>query len=107
MDRVSLLTVLTVFLLSAGPDVCAVEPLHTLCLQRFTASMDAKDPQVSTTERKIQTGRENLNDLLTEKQKVSVSVSPTPTASDVRDTSADTCDSLITSSLIINFLCRL
>ncbi|XP_036928579.1 HEAT repeat-containing protein 5A isoform X7 [Acanthopagrus latus] len=46
VDRVSLLTVLTVFLLSAGPDVCAVEPLHTLCLQRFTASMDAKDPQV-------------------------------------------------------------
>lgn len=52
MDRVSLLTALTVFLLSAGPDVCTVEPLHALCLQRFTASMDAKDPQVSTTERK-------------------------------------------------------
>uniref|UniRef100_A0A671UXR2 HEAT repeat-containing protein 5A n=1 Tax=Sparus aurata TaxID=8175 RepID=A0A671UXR2_SPAAU len=46
VDRVSLLTALTVFLLSAGPDVCTVEPLHALCLQRFTASMDAKDPQV-------------------------------------------------------------
>ncbi|XP_074517821.1 HEAT repeat-containing protein 5A [Sebastes fasciatus] len=46
VDQVSLLTALTVFLLSAGPDVCTVEPLHTLCLQRFTASMDAKDPLV-------------------------------------------------------------
>lgn len=46
VDQVSLLTALTIFLLSAGPDVCAVEPLHTLCLQRFTASMAAKDPQV-------------------------------------------------------------
>ncbi|XP_040916672.1 HEAT repeat-containing protein 5A isoform X2 [Toxotes jaculatrix] len=46
VDQISLLTALTVFLLSAGPDVCTVEPLHTLCLQRFTISMDAKDPQV-------------------------------------------------------------
>ncbi|GAA6234638.1 HEAT repeat-containing protein 5A, partial [Lates japonicus] len=46
VDQISLLTALTVFLLSAGPDVCTVEPLHTLCLQRFTASMDAKDPLV-------------------------------------------------------------
>ncbi|XP_044231866.1 HEAT repeat-containing protein 5A isoform X2 [Thunnus albacares] len=46
MDQISLLTALTVFLLSAGPDVCTVEPLHALCLQRFTASMDAKDPLV-------------------------------------------------------------
>ncbi|XP_076604038.1 HEAT repeat-containing protein 5A isoform X2 [Chaetodon auriga] len=46
VDQVSLLTALTVFLLSAGPDVCAVEPLHSLCLRRFTASMDAKDPLV-------------------------------------------------------------
>lgn len=46
VDQVSLLTALTVFLLSAGPDVCTVEPLHALCLQRFTASMDAKDPLV-------------------------------------------------------------
>uniref|UniRef100_A0A8P4G9G3 HEAT repeat-containing protein 5A n=1 Tax=Dicentrarchus labrax TaxID=13489 RepID=A0A8P4G9G3_DICLA len=43
---ISLLTALTVFLLSAGPDVCTVEPLHALCLQRFNASMDAKDPLV-------------------------------------------------------------
>ncbi|XP_078133588.1 HEAT repeat-containing protein 5A isoform X2 [Sander vitreus] len=46
VDQVSLLTALTVFLLSAGPDVCTVEPLHALCLQRFTAGMDAKDPLV-------------------------------------------------------------
>lgn len=51
VDQISLLTALTVFLLSAGPDVCTVEPLHALCLQRFTASMDAKDPLVSTTQR--------------------------------------------------------
>ncbi|XP_068607819.1 HEAT repeat-containing protein 5A [Brachionichthys hirsutus] len=46
VDRANLLTALTVFLLSAGPDVCTVEPLHSLCLQRFTASVDAKDPLV-------------------------------------------------------------
>uniref|UniRef100_A0A8P4K7T2 HEAT repeat-containing protein 5A n=1 Tax=Dicentrarchus labrax TaxID=13489 RepID=A0A8P4K7T2_DICLA len=40
VDQISLLTALTVFLLSAGPDVCTVEPLHALCLQRFNASMD-------------------------------------------------------------------
>uniref|UniRef100_A0A3P8SZZ2 HEAT repeat-containing protein 5A n=1 Tax=Amphiprion percula TaxID=161767 RepID=A0A3P8SZZ2_AMPPE len=42
--HISLLTALTVFLLSAGPDVCIVEPLHALSLQRFTASMESKDP---------------------------------------------------------------
>uniref|UniRef100_A0A8C9ZYX0 HEAT repeat-containing protein 5A n=1 Tax=Sander lucioperca TaxID=283035 RepID=A0A8C9ZYX0_SANLU len=46
LHTISLLTALTVFLLSAGPDVCTVEPLHALCLQRFTAGMDAKDPLV-------------------------------------------------------------
>ncbi|XP_070698755.1 HEAT repeat-containing protein 5A [Pempheris klunzingeri] len=46
VDQVSLLTALTVFLLSAGPDVCTAEPLHSLCLRRFAASMDAKDPLV-------------------------------------------------------------
>ncbi|KAK5857880.1 hypothetical protein PBY51_011093 [Eleginops maclovinus] len=46
VDQVSLLTALTVFLLSAAPDVCTVEPLHKLCLQRFSSSMEAKDPQV-------------------------------------------------------------
>ncbi|KAL3969204.1 growth factor receptor-bound protein 10 [Sarotherodon galilaeus] len=46
VDQVSLLTALTVFLLSAGPDVCTTEPLHKLCLQRFTTSMDSKDPLV-------------------------------------------------------------
>uniref|UniRef100_A0A665U7E2 HEAT repeat-containing protein 5A n=1 Tax=Echeneis naucrates TaxID=173247 RepID=A0A665U7E2_ECHNA len=46
VDQISLLTALTVFLLSAGPDVCMVEPLHALCVQRFSSSMDAKDPLV-------------------------------------------------------------
>uniref|UniRef100_A0A7N6F8A7 HEAT repeat-containing protein 5A n=1 Tax=Anabas testudineus TaxID=64144 RepID=A0A7N6F8A7_ANATE len=50
MDEFSLSTVLltavTVFLLSAGPEVCTTEPVHMLCLQRFTASMDSKDPLV-------------------------------------------------------------
>ncbi|KAM3594589.1 uncharacterized protein V6R79_010326 [Siganus canaliculatus] len=46
VDQIGLLTALTVFLLSAGPDVCTVEPLHTLSLRRFAAAMDAKDPQV-------------------------------------------------------------
>lgn len=51
MDQAGLLTALTIFLLSAGPDVCTVEPLHSLCLQRFTSSMDSKDPLVSATTR--------------------------------------------------------
>uniref|UniRef100_A0A667YKR9 HEAT repeat-containing protein 5A n=1 Tax=Myripristis murdjan TaxID=586833 RepID=A0A667YKR9_9TELE len=42
----TLLTALTVFLLSTAPDVCTVQPLHALSLQRFTAAMDAKDPLV-------------------------------------------------------------
>ncbi|XP_068195506.1 HEAT repeat-containing protein 5A isoform X2 [Antennarius striatus] len=46
VDQANLLTALTVFLLSAGPDVCAVEPLHSLCLQRFVAGVESKDPLV-------------------------------------------------------------
>ncbi|XP_075963534.1 HEAT repeat-containing protein 5A [Anarhichas minor] len=46
VDHVTLLSALTIFLLSAGPDVCYVEPLHALSLQRFTSSMYAKDPLV-------------------------------------------------------------
>lgn len=49
VDQASLLSALGVFLLSAGVDVCGPEPLHTLCLQRFTTAMDAKEPQVSPT----------------------------------------------------------
>lgn len=48
MDQASLLTALTVFLQSAGVDVCGPEPLHTSCLQRFITAMEAKDPLVST-----------------------------------------------------------
>ncbi|KAJ4920035.1 hypothetical protein JOQ06_021952, partial [Pogonophryne albipinna] len=46
VDQVSLLTALTVFLLSAAPDVCTSETLQKLCVQRFSSSMEAKDPQV-------------------------------------------------------------
>ncbi|XP_033973343.1 HEAT repeat-containing protein 5A-like [Trematomus bernacchii] len=46
VDQVSLLTALTVFLLSAAPDVCTAETLQRLCVQRFSSSMEAKDPQV-------------------------------------------------------------
>ncbi|CAN9501938.1 unnamed protein product [Ophioblennius macclurei] len=46
VDQVSLLTALTVFLLSAGPDVCMAEPLHALSLQRFSDCMEDKDPLV-------------------------------------------------------------
>lgn len=53
MDQASLLTAVTVFLQSAGVDVCSPEPLHTSCLQRFTAAMEAKDPLVSTTQNKL------------------------------------------------------
>lgn len=46
VDQVSLLTALTVFLLSAAPDVCTADTLQRLCVQRFSSSMEAKDPQV-------------------------------------------------------------
>lgn len=49
MDQASVLSALGVFLLSGGADVCSLEPLHSRCLQRFSAAMDAKDPLVSTT----------------------------------------------------------
>uniref|UniRef100_A0A3Q3X6B3 LAA1-like C-terminal TPR repeats domain-containing protein n=1 Tax=Mola mola TaxID=94237 RepID=A0A3Q3X6B3_MOLML len=48
VDQISLLTALTIFLRSAVPDVCTAEPLHALCLQRFAAAMDAKDPLVAS-----------------------------------------------------------
>lgn len=53
VDQISLLTAVTVFLLSAGPEVCTTEPVHMLCLQRFTASMDSKDPLVSSRHKEI------------------------------------------------------
>ncbi|KAM9355893.1 HEAT repeat-containing protein 5A isoform 2-T2 [Pholidichthys leucotaenia] len=46
VDQVNLLTALTVFLLSTGPDICTLEPLRELCVQRFAAGMDSKDPLV-------------------------------------------------------------
>ncbi|XP_062252890.1 HEAT repeat-containing protein 5A isoform X1 [Platichthys flesus] len=46
VDHIGLLTALSVFLLWAGPEVCTVEPLLALTLQRFTSSMEAKQPEV-------------------------------------------------------------
>lgn len=46
VDQGTLLTALTVFLLSSGPDVCSVSPLHALSLHRFTSAVESKDPQV-------------------------------------------------------------
>uniref|UniRef100_A0A3Q1AXC4 HEAT repeat-containing protein 5A n=1 Tax=Amphiprion ocellaris TaxID=80972 RepID=A0A3Q1AXC4_AMPOC len=65
VDQISLLTALTVFLLSAGPDVCIMEPLHALSLQRFTASMESKDPLVSTRTKLGPEGSQQFNRTLT------------------------------------------
>ncbi|KAM9777521.1 HEAT repeat-containing protein 5A [Neosynchiropus ocellatus] len=48
VDRSGLLSALTVLLLSAGPDVFTVEPLHTLVLRRFTSGVESKDPREVT-----------------------------------------------------------
>ncbi|KAM8920662.1 HEAT repeat-containing protein 5A isoform 2-T2 [Pelodytes ibericus] len=44
LDSVSLLTALTIFLLSANPEVLSEPDLQSACLQRFHHSMDSKDP---------------------------------------------------------------
>ncbi|XP_035264123.1 HEAT repeat-containing protein 5A isoform X7 [Anguilla anguilla] len=46
VDDVSLLTALTIFLLSAGPEVTTVQSLQTCCISRFKASLESKDPAV-------------------------------------------------------------
>ncbi|XP_063803533.1 HEAT repeat-containing protein 5A isoform X1 [Pseudophryne corroboree] len=44
MDRICMLTALTIFLLSANPEVLSEPELQSLCLQRFHCSIDSKDP---------------------------------------------------------------
>uniref|UniRef100_A0A674A2M0 HEAT repeat-containing protein 5A n=1 Tax=Salmo trutta TaxID=8032 RepID=A0A674A2M0_SALTR len=44
---VSLLTALTIFLLTASPEVTTAQPLQTRCIDKFKASLESKDPVVS------------------------------------------------------------
>ncbi|XP_072545928.1 HEAT repeat-containing protein 5A isoform X2 [Salminus brasiliensis] len=46
VDEVTLLTALTIFLLSASAEVTTVEPLQSLCVSKFQASLESKDPMV-------------------------------------------------------------
>ncbi|KAL0968979.1 hypothetical protein UPYG_G00220780 [Umbra pygmaea] len=46
VDEVSLLTALTIFLLSASPEVTTAQPLQTRCVDRFKACLESKDPVV-------------------------------------------------------------
>uniref|UniRef100_A0A3B4DII9 HEAT repeat-containing protein 5A n=1 Tax=Pygocentrus nattereri TaxID=42514 RepID=A0A3B4DII9_PYGNA len=46
-DEETLLTALTIFLLSASAEVITVEPLQSLCVGKFQASLESKDPMVS------------------------------------------------------------
>ncbi|XP_077117159.1 HEAT repeat-containing protein 5A isoform X2 [Ranitomeya variabilis] len=43
-DRIALLTAITIFLLSANPEVMSEPGLQNACLQRFHYSVDSKDP---------------------------------------------------------------
>uniref|UniRef100_A0A8B9LMU0 HEAT repeat-containing protein 5A n=1 Tax=Astyanax mexicanus TaxID=7994 RepID=A0A8B9LMU0_ASTMX len=47
VDEVTLLTALTIFLLFASAEVTTVEPLQSLCISKFQASLESKDPVVS------------------------------------------------------------
>ncbi|XP_015463527.3 HEAT repeat-containing protein 5A isoform X2 [Astyanax mexicanus] len=46
VDEVTLLTALTIFLLFASAEVTTVEPLQSLCISKFQASLESKDPVV-------------------------------------------------------------
>uniref|UniRef100_A0A8C8K3L2 HEAT repeat-containing protein 5A n=1 Tax=Oncorhynchus tshawytscha TaxID=74940 RepID=A0A8C8K3L2_ONCTS len=46
VDEVSLLTALTIFLLTASPEVTTAQPLQTRCIDKFKASLESKDPVV-------------------------------------------------------------
>lgn len=47
VDKITLLTALTIFLHCASLEVTAVEPLKTCCIQKFQLCMESKDPTVS------------------------------------------------------------
>ncbi|XP_030212239.1 HEAT repeat-containing protein 5A [Gadus morhua] len=46
VDQVGVLRVLTVFLVSAGPEVVLVQPVLGSCLRRYTRALHSKDPLV-------------------------------------------------------------
>ncbi|NXK89235.1 HTR5A protein, partial [Formicarius rufipectus] len=46
LDEVSLLTVITVFLMSTTPEVTTVECLQERCIEKFKVALDSKDPLV-------------------------------------------------------------
>ncbi|CAB1331150.1 unnamed protein product [Coregonus sp. 'balchen'] len=46
VDEVSLLTALTIFLLTASPEVTTAQTLQTRCIDKFKASLESKDPVV-------------------------------------------------------------
>ncbi|CAL8283222.1 unnamed protein product [Lota lota] len=48
LDQVGVLRVLTVFLVSAGPEVVLVQPVLGSCLQRYTHALHSKDPLVAS-----------------------------------------------------------
>lgn len=48
LDDVSLLTAITIFIVSASPDVTAVQCLQSRCIDKFKRSLDSKDPLILT-----------------------------------------------------------
>ncbi|NXO71844.1 HTR5A protein, partial [Phainopepla nitens] len=46
LDEVSLLTAITVFVMSASPEVATVECLQKRCIEKFETTLDSKDPLV-------------------------------------------------------------
>lgn len=54
LDEVSLLTAITVFTLSASPEVTIIPCLQKRCVEKFKATLEIKDPMVSIFERCLQ-----------------------------------------------------
>ncbi|XP_058847609.1 HEAT repeat-containing protein 5A-like isoform X1 [Acipenser ruthenus] len=48
LDDISLLTAITIFIVSASPDVTAVQCLQSRCIDKFKRSLDSKDPLILT-----------------------------------------------------------
>ncbi|XP_047677260.1 HEAT repeat-containing protein 5A isoform X1 [Tachysurus fulvidraco] len=48
VDEITLLMALTIFLLEASVEVTNVEPLRTLCISKFLAGLESKDPMLQS-----------------------------------------------------------
>uniref|UniRef100_A0A452TZH1 HEAT repeat-containing protein 5A n=1 Tax=Ursus maritimus TaxID=29073 RepID=A0A452TZH1_URSMA len=48
LDEISLLTAITVFILSTSPEVTTIPCLQKRCIEKFKATLEIKDPVVST-----------------------------------------------------------